>query len=681
MPLTNGDRFAGFTITEFLGSGASGASYLAVEATSHQPARLKILHAGRTSDPGFRQQFRQTNEKLMRLDTPTIARVLDYGEHGGRLWVATEFVTGTSAVQLLLRRFPSGVPHRSLCVIVDHAAFALDEAARAGLVHGAVKPTNIVLSKPFSKNYRVALTDFGHRYPGSASSEDPYAAPEVLAGEQPTTHSDQFALAATAFHLLTGEVAFPNGGRRVSTTGRTDFNTQAMHNPAITVDGLDRVFARALAADPAARFDTCSEFVDAFVSPPAPAEAVATSARATESKAQPAMRSVLFPAAAAVVVAVALTVAAVVLSRPESGRQTTGAPLESALVSTAAAPAPPCQKLDEALAKLNLRQRLAQTLMVGVTDIDDARAVVNDQGVGGIFVASWTDLSMLRSGALRELQSAPRPIPLAVSVDEEGGRVQRLKSLLTYQDSPRQLVAEGTSVQQVHDIAFERGRKMREFGITIDFAPVVDVTSAADNTVIGDRSFSNDPETMTEYAGAYAQGLRDAGLLPVLKHFPGHGRASGDSHESGVVTPPLDDLMQKDLIPYRTLTVPRPVAVMLGHMQVPGLTGSDPASLSAPAYSLLRQGDYGGPAFDGPVFTDDLSSMGAINQRYSVPDAVVKALRAGADTALWISTDEVPAVLDRLEGAVNTGELDAGRIDDAVRRMAVTKDPELACTR
>jgi beta-N-acetylhexosaminidase len=268
-----------------------------------------------------------------------------------------------------------------------------------------------------------------------------------------------------------------------------------------------------------------------------------------------------------------------------------------------------------------------------------------------------------------------------VSVDEEGGRVQRLKSLIGDQLSPRQLVAQGYTVQQVHDTALERGTKMRNYGITVDFAPVVDVTDAADNTVIGDRSFSADPATVIAYAGAYAQGLRDAGLLPVLKHFPGHGRASGDSHKGTVATPPLNDLMGLDLIPYRELTVPQPVAVMVGHMEVPGLTDTDPASLSQAAYSLLRQGGYGGRPFTGLVYTDDLSSMGAINLRYSVPDAVVRALQAGADVALWISTEQVPAVLDRLQQALDSHELDMARVTDALSHVAAAKNPELACRR
>ena len=122
---------------------------------------------------------------------------------------------------------------------------------------------------------------------------------------------------------------------------------------------------------------------------------------------------------------------------------------------------------------------------------------------------------------------------MAVSVDEEGGRVQRLASIIGSQPSPRILAARA-SPDEVYTIALERGRAMKELGITVDFAPVVDVTDAPDDTVIGDRSFGSDPETVTAYAGAYARGLRDAGLLPVLKHFPGHGHGSGDSHTGGV---------------------------------------------------------------------------------------------------------------------------------------------------
>jgi beta-N-acetylhexosaminidase len=325
------------------------------------------------------------------------------------------------------------------------------------------------------------------------------------------------------------------------------------------------------------------------------------------------------------------------------------------------------------LASLSTRDKLAQLLMVGVTGASDARSVVANHHVGGIFIGSWTDKSMLTDGSLGDIAAGAGPLALAVSVDEEGGRVSRLSSLIGSQPSARVLATTKTP-DEVYQIALERGRKMRGLGITVDFAPVVDVTSAADGTVIGDRSFGSDPAVVTEYAGAYARGLRDAGVLPVLKHFPGHGHASGDSHASGVVTPPLADLEATDLVPYRTLIGQGPVAVMIGHMQVPGLTGSDPASLSPAAVGLLR-----GMGFGGLVYSDDLSSMGAINQRYGVAEAVLRSLQAGVDVALWVSTGEVPAVLDRLEAAVEAGELSMSTVDGALGRVAAAKGRAPGC--
>jgi beta-N-acetylhexosaminidase len=354
-------------------------------------------------------------------------------------------------------------------------------------------------------------------------------------------------------------------------------------------------------------------------------------------------------------------------------------PSSSTSSKPVAAPAPPvCADPSALPATLGIRDKLAQLLMVGVKNADDARNVVNGYHVGGIFIGSWTDLSIFK-GPLADIAAKAGPLPLAVSVDEEGGRVSRLKSLIGTSPSPREL-AQTQTVQQVHDLAADRGRKMHDLGITVDFAPVVDVSDEPDDAVIGNRSFSADPATVTDYAGAYAQGLRDAGLLPVLKHFPGHGHGSGDSHTGGVVTPPLDALQNNDLVPYRTLVVSPPVGVMVGHLQVPGLTGDTPASLSPEAVQLLRNGvGYKGPPFTGPVFSDDLSSMAAISDRYGVSEAVLRSLRAGVDVALWVTTDEVPAVLDRLQQAVASGDLPAKQVDDSLVRVATMKGPSRNC--
>ncbi|MUL63392.1 beta-glucosidase [Mycobacterium sp. CBMA 234] len=368
-------------------------------------------------------------------------------------------------------------------------------------------------------------------------------------------------------------------------------------------------------------------------------------------------------------------------SQPAASSSAKSSAPSSKSMDAPAPTAPPCDA-HALLSKLTLRQKLAQLLMVGVKNASDARTAVTDQQVGGIFIGSWTDMSMLQDGTIPKLQAESGALPLAVSIDEEGGRVSRLKNLIGKQESPR-VLAQTKTAAEVEAIARERGQKMKDqFGITVDFAPDTDVTDEPDDEVIGDRSFGSTAEKVTEYAGAYAAGLREAGLVPVLKHFPGHGHGSGDSHTGGVVTPPLDELKKLDLVPYATLTTQQPVAVMVGHLQVPGLTqGDDPASLSKPAYDLLRSGEYGGPPFDGVVFTDDLTGMAAITQHFGVADAALKALQAGADVALWITTDGIPDVLDKLEAATKDGQLDPAQVDKSVLRVAAMKGQSAKCVK
>ena len=381
------------------------------------------------------------------------------------------------------------------------------------------------------------------------------------------------------------------------------------------------------------------------------------------------------------VLAVFAAVTALIAGCGHSSQRPNSAPATSSSAKPIPPAKPACGDPAAILSSMSARDKLAQLLMVGVRSGDDAQAVVANNHVGGIFIGSWTDLSMLTNGMVKNL-SASTALPVAVSVDEEGGRVSRLSKQIGVAPSAKKL-AQTLTPQEVYGVALDRGHRMRGLGITVDFAPVVDVTQDADDTVIGDRSFGSDPTKVTEYAGAYARGLHDAEVMPVLKHFPGHGHGSGDSHTGGVVTPPLSQLQTDDLVPYRKLVnAVAPQGVMVGHLQVPELTGTDPASLSRAAVQLLRTGTgYNGPAFDGPVFTDDLSSMAAIKDRYSVPDAVLRALQAGNDVALWVTTDEVPAVLDRLEKAVAAGELTMPNVDASVLRIAKFKGPKPDCGR
>lgn len=317
-----------------------------------------------------------------------------------------------------------------------------------------------------------------------------------------------------------------------------------------------------------------------------------------------------------------------------------------------------------------LRRRLAALVVVGVdpAGTTEATAAVEGHHVGGLFIGGdSTDL--LTSGALERLR-AGSPTGLLVAVDEEGGRVQRIEGLAGDAPSARRMAATMTP-EQVGALARRRGRVMRDHGVTTDLAPVVDVTDQPADSVIGDRSWSDDPAQVVAYAGAYAEGLLAEGVTPVLKHFPGHGSASGDTHSGAATTPTLDALRATDLVPYREL-LPRlgpRAAVMLGHLDVPGLTEpGTPSSLSPATVRLLRD-EHG---FEGVVMTDDLSGMAAVTARFGVAEAATRALAAGVDVVL-LSGGDAGAVLDHLEAAVAAGDLAEATVDAAVARTLVLK--------
>ncbi|MDE1668979.1 glycoside hydrolase family 3 N-terminal domain-containing protein [Nocardia gipuzkoensis] len=356
-------------------------------------------------------------------------------------------------------------------------------------------------------------------------------------------------------------------------------------------------------------------------------------------------------------------------SASSSPTTTTGEATTAAIPATGSAP-PDCNA--GYLAQFTTRAKLAQLLTVGVTGADDATNVVRDEQIGGIFVGGWTDQALLASGQITQVQQAAK-VPLMVTIDEEGGRVSRVRDLIGSAPSARE-TAQTMSPEQFYSATLVRGRALKDLGVTVDFAPDIDVSSQPDDSVIGDRSFSDDPEKVTRYADAYIRAMREVGLGTVMKHFPGHGSGSGDSHTGEVRTPPLDQLQQVDLVPFRNL-IGSGAAVMVGHLDVPGLTTPNvPASISPEAMRLLREGSgYGAAPFQGPIFTDDLGGMAAITSRMSIADAVEAALVAGADNALWITTDAVPEVLDRLEQAVSSGRLPMAQVDASVLRVAAYK--------
>jgi len=321
----------------------------------------------------------------------------------------------------------------------------------------------------------------------------------------------------------------------------------------------------------------------------------------------------------------------------------------------------------------SLARQASQVLVLSAPadDVASDTALVHS-GVGGVLLTGAASPPSL-AGALAALHAAGGRVPPLVAVDEEGGRVERLGGLIGSLASARQQGA-SLSPQQVEDGAAALGRRLKAVGVDVDFAPDADLDGGSALRPIGDRSFSADPERAATYAGAFARGLERGGVVPVIKHFPGHGSADGDTDLQAATTPPLDRLRSADLRPFATLVRAGVPAVMVGHLQVPGLTEPGrPASISPAAIGLLRH-DLG---FGGVIMTDSLS-MGAISRAgLSVPQAVVQALEAGADAVLFTSNGDAPPAVGAIGEAVTTGALAPARLQEAVVRVLALKHVDL----
>jgi beta-N-acetylhexosaminidase len=261
-----------------------------------------------------------------------------------------------------------------------------------------------------------------------------------------------------------------------------------------------------------------------------------------------------------------------------------------------------------------------------------------------------------------------------IAIDEEGGDVTRI-SHQTGSDYPG-----NAALGAVDDVALTRsvyaslGADLAALGINLDLAPAVDVNTAADNPVIGARSFGADPALVARHAAAAVAGLQSAGVAACAKHFPGHGSTTLDSHlELATVDAPLSVLRDRDLPPFEAAIAAGVRAVMPSHLRVPELTGDLPASLSRRAQTDLLRGELG---FTGVIVSDGLE-MRAVSEPYGVPEAAVLAVIAGTDL-LCLGRDQdhltVLAVRTALVEAVRSGRLPGKRLEEAAARVAELRE-------
>jgi serine/threonine-protein kinase len=214
MPLVGGAEFAGYTILRMLGSGGMGEVYLVQHPRLPRRDALKILGTDVSADEDYRQRFIREADLAATLWHPNVVGVHDRGEFDGQLWIAMDYVEGTDAGRLVKDQYPSGMPTRAVCAIVTAVADALDYAHQRGLLHRDVKPANILLTEPEDGVRRILLADFGiapqrgdiggRTATNFTAGTVAYSAPEQLMGSDIDGRADQYALAATAFHLFTG---------------------------------------------------------------------------------------------------------------------------------------------------------------------------------------------------------------------------------------------------------------------------------------------------------------------------------------------------------------------------------------------------------------------------------------------------------------------------------------------
>jgi beta-N-acetylhexosaminidase len=314
-----------------------------------------------------------------------------------------------------------------------------------------------------------------------------------------------------------------------------------------------------------------------------------------------------------------------------------------------------------------LDKRAAAVLVVGIPGVTTADEPLGqslvDMGVGGLFLSEPNVESAEQVTALVSGLRARAGRPLLVSTDEESGRVAVTREIVGAGPSPRRLARQRTP-EQVREFAAGVGARLKEVGIDLDLAPLLDLDDGPYSGIIGDRSFSADPETAAAYGLAFSTGLLDAGVTPTVKHFPGQGRSATDTHaEAAVVDATVEDLKTTDLLPFqRAIDAGAPV-VMLNHLGYSALDADLPATLSPKAYALLRE-----MGFRGVAMTDSLG-MGAVNLRWDFPEAAVRAIEAGADAALATDGNQAQRMRDALVEAVRTGRLPEERLSEAAARV------------
>lgn len=336
-------------------------------------------------------------------------------------------------------------------------------------------------------------------------------------------------------------------------------------------------------------------------------------------------------------------------------------------------------KVENKIKEMTIEEKIGQMLIVSYRSSEadsNLISILKDVKPGGFILFSENFESYEQTKKMIDDINNTSDIPMFISVDQEGGRVQRLKTLT---DSKITVIPSMNELGNTNDavLSYEVGRvtgeELRVFGINMDFAPVLDIYSNPNNTVIGNRSFGNNSEIVSKMALSFAKGLKSTGVIPVYKHFPGHGDTKDDSHFTlPAITKTKEELMNLELIPFKNAIKEGAQVIMIGHLAVPSITNDNtPASLSKEIVTDLLKDELG---FKGLVITDALN-MGAVTNNYSKKEIYVKAINAGVDILLMASPSKEAVKL--IKEAIVNGEVTEEQINESVKKILKLKYEEV----
>lgn len=335
--------------------------------------------------------------------------------------------------------------------------------------------------------------------------------------------------------------------------------------------------------------------------------------------------------------------------------------------------------VEEQLSEMTIEEKIGQMLIVSDTTTvldEDLLNNLNTVKPGGFILFSDNIKSYEQTKKLIEDINSTSDIPMFISIDQEGGRVLRIKKLSD---------AKVTNIPSMYHLGLTKdtklsyevgkvvGEELRVFGINMNFAPVLDIYSNKENTVIGDRSFGTTSDLVSKMALSFAEGQESTGIISVYKHFPGHGNTSEDSHYTlPVITKTKEELMNLELKPFIEAINNGADVIMIGHLAVPSITKDDtPASLSKEIITDLLKNELG---YNGLVITDALN-MDALTNEYTEEEIYINAINAGVDILLMPDFDN--ETIEIITNAIANGTIAIEEIDNSVEKILELKYDKL----